>query len=67
MYTSELMRTVNNETERTQYYVRKCGVFTRISKAEYNERRDSADGVSCLYTKAKGKFTRHYTTITMYA
>lgn len=65
-YQSELLRTVNSESGKTYFYIKKCNEFTRISKEEYNERYDSSDGVSCLFTDIKGKFTRHYTTVTFY-
>ena len=64
-YYSELLRVVNNLTGKTTYYVKKCGIFTRISLQEYDDRYDSSYGISNLYNTTSKKFNRFYTTITI--
>ena len=64
-YYSELLKTVNNKNGLITYFVKKCDIFTRISKNEYDERYNSAYGISNLYNTTSSNFNRFYTTITL--
>lgn len=64
MYTSELLVVTNKDTGKQQYYVQKCDTFQRVSKAEYDERYQAADGISCLFTKSTLTHVRSYRTMT---
>lgn len=60
MYISELRETISNG--KTFYYVRKCGVFSRISKKEYQSRVDSSFRSDTFYTiLLKNKVQQHKT------
>lgn len=61
--TSELMICETLATGRLTYYVAICGTFRRISKAEYDKRYQSADGLDCIYTVAKRHYRRQYCTV----
>lgn len=63
IYYSEVKRTVNTKTGKTRYYVKKCGVFSRIGRAEYEKRYDEATGLSCLWNKLVGDSNHCYTTL----
>lgn len=63
LYQSELMRCINNATNKQTYFVKKCGVFSRISGDEYEARFRKSDGVSCMFTRSSKKHTRHYLTV----
>ena len=65
-YTSSLLKTTNTTTGNVRYYVSICDVMQRISKAEYDARRDGCDGVCNLYDETKKNHRRQYTTIVMY-
>ena len=65
-HVSELLRTVNNITGATRYFVKICDVMTRISKADYNERRDTAWGVNNLFNTTSKRVNRFYTGVTYY-
>ena len=62
-YMSRLKTTTNNTTGKTFYYVEKCDVFSRISKAEYYERDQGAIRSDCFLTQGKGNHTYQYKTI----
>ena len=65
LYQSELMRCENKATGGVTYFVKKCDVFSRISRDEYETRFRKSDGVSCLFTRSTKRHTRHYMTIIM--
>lgn len=66
-YQSELLRVGNKKTGKWRYFIKDCaGDFTRISKADYDNRYDSADGFSNLFTKNSSTHYRHYTTAVYY-
>jgi len=68
MYQTELVRVTNIVTQKTKYYVIKCGTRCAISKKSYDKRYNSADGISCLYQRSrfyKGiEYNHCYTTVT---
>lgn len=68
MYSSEIIRVVNTATNVTKYYVIICDQRKQITRQAYDRRYDSANGVSCLFTKSrlyKGvTYYHHYTTVT---
>lgn len=61
-FRSELMRCENKQTNKTTYYVEKCGVFSRISKEDYNKRYDEADGFELVWAKESKTHKRQYIT-----
>jgi len=63
LYQSELMRVENKATGGTTYFVKKCDVFARISRDDYEKRYQTSDGVSCLFTRSTKRHIRHYTTV----
>ena len=65
-YEMETLKTVNNLTGNTVYYVKKCDVMTRISKKEYDNRRDQAFGLCDSFQTTNKKYTRYYKTLTFY-
>lgn len=65
-YIKEYCRTVNKETGKTTYFVKKCDMFQRVAKEDFDKDYAESDGLDCLFTETKGKFTRHYTTFSFY-
>jgi len=59
---SALKTTLNEDTSVIRYYIRKCDVYTRVSKEDYNNRSD--DGVSDTFlTTIKGNLVHQYKTV----
>jgi len=61
-YQSELMKVTNIKTGKTTYYVSKCDVMQRISKVDFDQRYDIADGFSCCHQVKTTKHVRQYIT-----
>lgn len=61
---SELMETVNPNAKRIndrhRYWVKKCDVWTRVSKDYFDARSDCALRIDTLVTVHTEKLTRHY-------
>ncbi len=62
-YYSSLKTTTNKMTGKIYYYVKKCDVFTRISKGEYWERSEWAIRSDGFLTTSNSKFTYQFKTI----
>ena len=61
-YQSELMRCTNLLTGKTTYFVKKCDVFQRVSRDDYELREIKSDGFSCVYSKTTKRHRRQYIT-----
>lgn len=62
MYLSELKKVTNNESGNTFFYVLICGVWTRISKDDYDQRIARASRQDSFQTVMAGKYVYQFST-----
>lgn len=66
IYTSELIDVTNLSTGKTTYYLVVCNALRRIAKAEYDERYEKADGLTCRHTNTTKTHRRASKVMTYY-
>jgi len=65
-YSMEILRVLNQVSNKTRYFKKVCDQMIRISKSDYDEIRDNCDGVNNLFTEIKGDLVRNFTGCTYY-
>lgn len=65
IYYSELMTSTNLKTGRVTYYIKKCDVFQRVSRAAWDARYYGSDGLNSMYTITTKTHRRSYRTVTL--
>ncbi|VUF54695.1 Phage protein [Escherichia phage VpaE1_ev108] len=58
LYSRELMVTTNVNTKAKRFYMKICGVWSRISEADYCNYVETAINSNCYLTRNTKKFTR---------
>lgn len=61
-YISELVIVTNRNTGNKRFYCVLCGTMSRISKQEFDNRYEHADGIDCIYDRNDKHYTRSYRT-----
>lgn len=62
IYTRTICKTINKETNKTNYFMQSLGSLTRISKEDYFNRKERAIKQDWLLTKSDKTHIRHYVT-----
>jgi hypothetical protein len=63
VYYSELMDCTNLKTGRVTYYIKKCGTFSRVTRAAWDARYFGADGLQSLHSVSTKTHRRSYRTV----
>ena len=58
-WSSELKTVLNTQTNKTRYFMIRCGVWVRISKEAYESREDESNRTDCFLTQIKGNLIHH--------
>jgi len=61
-YQMEIMRCTNQVTNKLSYFLNKCDVMVRISKADYDKIYGECYGFSCVYATINKHFKREFIT-----
>ena len=62
-YCSTICQSVNLKTGISRYYIKKCGVFQRVSHDEFHERNNMADTWECIWSQSVRGVRRFYSTV----
>lgn len=66
IYCSQLKTVKNSKTDKIRYFIKKCSVWSRVSKQDYNDRSEESYRSDCFLTQIKGDLIHNSKIVYLY-